>query len=151
VDGKVADAWPVFTEFLEHPDPQIAGLSRNNLAWGAFIERKPERLEDALAFSEAAASMLPNSAAVQGTRGAVLYWAGRHEEAAQHSRKAFGSSDEPQTKAFSACVLAMIARLSGDRAEAEKWLSLAETLDHRSPLLNEARDSARRDDGSERV
>lgn len=139
MEGKVAEARLIFNEFLEHPEPQIAALSRNNLAWGSFIERKAERLEEALAFSEAALQALPRSGPVQGTRGAVLYWAGRNEEADASLRSAFEANEQPHMKALNACLLSMVCSRADQRAEAGEWLARAESLDPRCVLLSEAR------------
>ena len=140
VGGRLAEARAAFLPFLESPRADVVALAKNNLAWVAFMMRDPARLEEALLQSEEALASLSGNAAVQGTRGSVLFWAGKHEEA----RSLLLSSaemqrDVPHNRAFNACVLAMVCGALGDTAEAVRWLGEAESSDPHCPLLSEAR------------
>lgn len=139
LSGKFVEPRATFLEFLEDPQPAVAALAKNNLAWAAFMERDPQRLDEALSYSAAAVETLSRSAAAHGTRGAVLFWAAKPEDASPHLLRSIALAESPHHRAFSACVLAMICNQSRDVEDAQSWLTKAETWDASCPLLDEAK------------
>lgn len=140
MSGRFDEGREVFAGFLQHSEPAIVALARNNLAWGAFMKRDPELLAEALDHSERALATLPRHGAVHGTRGAVLFWAGQPDDARPRLLEAVELNEAPYLRAINACVLSMICVGSGDADEAASWLARAEKWDPRCSLLEQTRE-----------
>lgn len=139
--GEHAEARATFLELLQDTPPEDSSvwLFRNNLAWADFLLRSDELRTEADAHSAAVAARLEHVPAVLSTRGAVLLWLGRTDEAVTLLEHAFAATSAPPHRATIACNLAVGWVRLGDAAAAARWLARAEENDARCPLLAEAR------------
>ncbi|MGI9592868.1 MAG: hypothetical protein ACR2P8_15980, partial [Myxococcota bacterium] len=134
--GRTEEARELFLAQLEGESPDLArALTLNNVAWCDFLSGRDERLEEAEACSEEALRLLPWFPAVQSTRGAVLVWSGRAEEALPLLQRAFEGVEQAAPRASVACVRALGLRQLGRTDQAKQALELAQTLDPACPLL----------------
>lgn len=111
---------------------------RNNLAWADFRIRDPDLLAEADQHSAAVHQRFRHVGWALGTRGAVLGWLGRHDEAIDLLEQAFLRNPAPVNRALNAACLAISCAALGRTDEAKRWLRRAEALDTACPLLAEA-------------
>ncbi len=119
------------------PAPSRA-VHLNNLAWADLMIGDPTLLPEALASSAEALSLLPGVAALQGTRGFALIEQGAIADGLALSRKAYRSHMSAESRAASACVLAIGAARDGRVAMAERYLVTAARLAPDHPLIPRA-------------
>lgn len=110
----------------------------SNVAWCDFVSAREDRLDEALQCSEEAFDQLAWMPAVQNTRGAVLVWAERAQEALPLLRAALAAAEAPGDRASVACVLSMACAALAQRDAAKHALEQARALDPACPLLERA-------------
>jgi hypothetical protein len=127
------------------PSPDMGWLVRNNLAWTNFMIGDAALLAEADELSSAVLAQRRNTPFAMGTRGAILGWLGRHDEAIVMLEKAFVRTPTASHRASLACCLAIsFAALAISRealfyrTDAERWLERARALHARCPLLERA-------------
>ena len=137
---RYAEARAVLLRVLERDDlpPPSRAVHRNNLAWADLMLGDPALLPEALASSAEAIGLLPGVAALQGTRGFALIEQGAIADGLALSRKAYRSHSSPESRAASACVVAIGAARDGRAAMAERYLVTAAKLAPDHPLLPRA-------------
>jgi tetratricopeptide (TPR) repeat protein len=138
--GWVAEARATFLTLLaeEPPSPWMGALLRSNLAWTAFQLRDPNLRQEADEYSSLAYARLKRVSAVISTRGAILFWLGRPEEALPLLERAYLLEGLPANRASVACVLSMTNATLRRTADAGRWLDRARTNDPACPFLSEA-------------
>jgi Flp pilus assembly protein TadD/Zn-dependent protease len=138
--GELVAARERFQELLaeEPPSPNLRWLIRNNLAWADFRLRREELRGEADTHSAAAYERFPRAPFVLGTRGAVLVWLGRVDEAVPLLEQAYVMSSEPSSRALHACCLVLAATSRGQMDDARRWLARARENPSASELLPEA-------------
>ena len=135
------EARQVFLALLEEepPQPEYRLLMRNNVAWASFCARRDELRAEADAHSAAVFARFKQAAWAQGTRGAVLFWLGRFEEAEGLLERAYTGNSMKSQRAANACCLAMSLAARGRLPEAERWLERAQANHPACWMLPEAR------------
>jgi len=137
--GRGEEARALFLEQLAGDPPTLErAITLSNVAWCDFLSDRDERLEEAEACSEEAFRHLAWAPAVQSTRGAVLVWAGRGEEALPLLGRAFEGTESPSERAAVACVESLAFRQLGREDDAKRSLELARGLDPACALLERA-------------
>jgi hypothetical protein len=134
------EARTLLTELIadEPPQPRMKLLAQSNLAWTDFMLGEPERLAEADQLSAIVHRQLKRVVFAMGTRGAVLGWLGRHDEAVALLEKTFARSSSPAGRAQIACCLAISYTALGFLQDAERWLERARDNHARCPLLERA-------------
>lgn len=134
--GQHEEAHTLFLDQLTTGPAELErAVTLSNVAWCDFLSGQDERLDEADHCSEEAFRHMGWSPAIQSTRGAVLAWSGRGEQALPLLRQAFGGAESPADRATVACVQALALRQLGQADEAKRALELARTLDPACPLL----------------
>jgi Zn-dependent protease len=145
--GRLVDARAQLCELMaeDPPSPDMGWLVRNNLAWTNFMIGDAALLAEADELSSAVLAQRRNTPSAMGTRGAILGWLGRHDEAIVMLEKAFVRTPTASHRASLACCLAIsFAALAISRealfyrTDAERWLERARALHARCPLLERA-------------
>lgn len=113
---------------LELPEPASGqrAMSLNNLAWARLHQG---RLDEALALSEEALALDPDSPWYLGTRGCALARAGRADEACEHLERALRLHTDRRALAADFAHLALAEETRGRAEEAEVALRTARHLD----------------------
>lgn len=119
---------------IEKPfsNPSLQYQALNCWAWGCYLSKDPELLAAADEASSKAVfltanspELLPSRAGALDTRGHVLLWAGRYDEAADCLTNASSLATNDGTRCASACGLVMVNAACGRLADAETWLARA--------------------------
>jgi hypothetical protein len=137
---RYAEARATLLRLLERDDlkPPSRAVHLNNLAWADLMIGDPALLSEALASSGEAMGFLPGVAALQGTRGFALIEQGAIADGLDLSRKAYRRHSSPESRAASACVVAIGAARDGRGAMAERYLVMAARLAPDHPLIARA-------------
>ena len=117
--------------------PQALVL-RNNVAWIDFMIYGDELREEADENSLLALVGLEDAAFVLGTRGAILGWLNRHDEAIEMLERAYLRNSSDANRALNACSLACSLAATGRTDEARRWFERARASHPSSPLLGRA-------------
>jgi Tfp pilus assembly protein PilF len=110
-------------------------LLLNNIAWADMMLARPELLEEANEYSQAALKAHPKCAPFQGTRGYVLLRLGRVDQGMALLRQAYVTNSDPKSRANNACCQAIGHTMQGQHDEAQSLLAEARSLDASCELL----------------
>jgi hypothetical protein len=140
--GRFSEARDLLVPLLE--DERVAEqiwIVRNNIAWVDFLLRDDGLRAEADEHSAAVAAHYRDLqvAPALGTRGAVLFWLGRPQQAIGFLESAYHLNSSLAHRAVNACCLAMSMAALKRWPEAEAWLSRAVANDASCLLLHEAR------------
>lgn len=133
--------------FLDNPSllPMLRIAALNYWAWGCYLSKDPQLLAAADEASSKALFLAKNDpvfraneASFLDTRGHVLAWAERHDEATDTLTRANTMATTPGTRCSSACGLAMVNAACGRIPEAEGWLTKAREQMPTSHLIADA-------------
>lgn len=116
-------------------EPQVRGVTLNNVAYVDLLLERADLMDEALRFSEEALRLVGWNPPVRGTRAATLVAAGRIEEGLALAKEMLERNEEPERKAFNALVLAMGCRRRGDLSQARRYFELGERLGPEDPFL----------------
>jgi hypothetical protein len=111
---------------------------RNNVAWIDFLIHADELREEADKHSEFVLSRLKDAGFALGTRGAILGWLGRHDEAIEMLQRAYLRNSSDANRALNACALACSLAATGRTDEATRWFERARASHPSGPLLQRA-------------
>lgn len=126
IEGEFERALATFERLLQSaPTPDVKAVSLNNVAWACFGLRTPSLQARAAETSELANEAAPRSGWAQGTRGAVLYWLGRHDEARDLLESAYFMNSSTISRSYNAACLSLLEVSVGDLAAAKRWLEAA--------------------------
>lgn len=125
----------------EPPNLQVRLVLANNLAWLDFLAGDLEHLAEADKLSDEVAEKFGSAAFALGTRGAVLLWMGRVQEACGLLERAHTTNTGKWARAINACCLTLAYAKRGDFTRAKTWLEEAQTEDAGCTLLPRARAS----------
>jgi len=127
------------------PVPSLRCQAANLWAWGCYLSQDPDLLAAADEASSEALFLARNDPAsrtlepgVLDTRGHVLLWAERYDEAADALTRANTLATNEGTRCASACGLAMVHAGCGRLPEAERWLAMARDLEPTHHLIARA-------------
>jgi tetratricopeptide (TPR) repeat protein len=140
-EARHAEARALYLELVaaEPPRPPLRLVARNNLAWADFMLADESLREEADRDSAAVHAALPRVPFALGTRGAVLGWLGRHDEALGLIERAYLMNSERRMRALNAACAAISHAALGRGASAAMWLERAHRLHPRCPLVIRAR------------
>jgi Peptidase family M50/Tetratricopeptide repeat len=138
--GRLADARALLLELIaeQPPIPELQWFAFHNLAWADFVLEDPALQSEADRYSLDAYTGHKNVPCAMGTRGAVLGWLGRHEEAIELQEQSFLRESEPSGRAEAACGLAISCAALARIQDAERWLARARANHTRCQLLERA-------------
>ena len=135
---QLHDARALLLELLKDDDSLEVLVIRNNVAWVDFLIHADELREEADEHSALVLTRLKDAGFALGTRGAVLGWLGRHDEAIEMLQQAYLRNSSDVNRALNACSLACSLAATGRTDEARRWLERARTSHPSSPLLQRA-------------
>jgi tetratricopeptide (TPR) repeat protein len=140
---RLREARDVFVELYAEQEPksELRWTLRNNIAWMNFRLRSDDLRAEADEHSAAVSRRYPLVSWALGTRGAVLLWLGRHEDAIGFLERAYVRASLDSHRALNACCLTLALAAQGRKADAREWLDRATRLHAACPLLDEARAS----------
>jgi len=110
----------------------------NNMAYTDALIGDPELLPEADAYSREAYTAAPWVPFITGTRGTVLVAMGEIEAGIKLLKEALEKAWTSRSKAENACHLAIANARSGNRDQADKYLTLARQLDSQCRLIERA-------------
>ena len=96
----------------------------------------PELISEANAASAKAIELLPGPSAIWGTRAFALIATSHFAEGITLAQKAFKKERDPKNRSQQASVVAIGYAKNWRFDEAEKWLTIASSLDPESSLLD---------------
>jgi Flp pilus assembly protein TadD len=111
---------------------------RNNVAWIDFLIHADDLREEADENSALVLTRFKDAGFALGTRGAVLGWLGRHDEAIEMLQQAYVRNSSDAHRALNACSLACSLAATGRTDEAKRWFERARASHPSSPLLRRA-------------
>lgn len=123
-------------------DPQQQLILSNNLAWADFMLDDPAHLDEADVLSAKVLKKFDSASFALATRGAILNWRGKSEEACVLLERAYLTNLSNWSRALNACCLVLAYAKRGDQARAREWLEKAESADPKCTLLPRARATA---------
>jgi hypothetical protein len=126
----------------EMPHPNVRFLLLNNIAWTNFRLRDDTLRDEADEYSSTVIKKFPRLAFALGTRGSILYWQGKYDDAITKLAEAFARGSSTRNRAINACLLSLCYAQLGRREAATRWLARARSIDPRCALLDEATRSA---------
>lgn len=135
---QLHEARALLLDLVQDKDSLETLALRNNLAWVDFLIHSDDLRSEADESSSLAQQRFKYAAFALGTRGAVLGWLGRHDEAIEMLKNAYARNSSPGNRALNACSLACSLAAKGQTAEAERWLSQARVHHPKCPLLMRA-------------
>ena len=130
------------------PDEPSRLVLVNNLAWAHFLSEEPAHLEEAETLSREVWTAMSSAPFALGTRGAVLTWLGRLDEACELLEKAHLNNSSHHSRALNACCLAMAWAKRNNLIQAKTWLETAARDDAGCMLLPRARAAVSAIDGA---
>jgi hypothetical protein len=138
--GQLAEARSSFLALLETeaPLPEMPWMARNNLAWVNYRLRDDALRTEADVHSAAVHGRYKHAAWALGTRGAVLGWLGRRQEAIPLLERAYLLNSRSKDRALNAAGLAVVLAAHGQAGQAAAWVARARSNDASCPLLPEA-------------
>jgi tetratricopeptide (TPR) repeat protein len=140
LEGRHADAREQFIALAAEPTPhvEVRWLLLNNLAWANYMLDNPELRDEADRASREAIAQAKHSLHAMGTRGAVLGWLGKHDDALALLDKAFVRATSPSSRALTACGLAISWAAYREVDLADRWVARARKAHPACPLLGRA-------------
>lgn len=135
---QLHEARTLMLELLSDDDSPFALTIRNNVAWIDYLIHADELREEADEHSARAQAGLKDAAFALGTRGAVLGWLGRHDEAIEMLQQAYHRNGSDVNRALNACELTISLAAIGRIDEATRWFERARAGHPSSPLLRRA-------------
>jgi len=137
---QLSEARASFQQLIESepPFPDMRWLARNNLAWVDFLLARDELRDEADEHSQAVHERFKRVSWAMGTRGAVLGWLGRHDEAVPLLERAYLLNTLGMSRASNAACLAVSLAGLGLVDEAAAWLEKARTNHAACVLLGRA-------------
>jgi tetratricopeptide (TPR) repeat protein len=135
---QLHEARALMLELLKDDDSIETLVMRNNVAWVDFLIHADEFREEADENSRLVLTRFKAAAFALGTRGAILGWLGRHDEAIAMLEQAYLRNTSDVNRALNACSLACSLAATGRADEARRWLERARASHPLSPLLGRA-------------
>ncbi len=139
--GRHAEARDEFVALLGESnslDPQQHLILSNNLAWADFVLDDPTHLEEADAHSGKVFRKFGSASFALATRGAILNWSGKSQEACGLLERAYLTNSSNWSRALNACCLVLAYAKRGDQVRAREWLEKAQRDDPKCSLLPRA-------------
>lgn len=138
--GDFVRAREQLAELRAEPPPNEAArfVVANNLAWAHFLSEDEAFREEADALSAESLGHFKSAGFALGTRGAVLTWLGRAEEARPLLEQAHVLNTTAVNRALNACCLALACVHLGERQRARAWVEEAKRSDASCILLPRA-------------
>ncbi|HET6283564.1 MAG TPA: site-2 protease family protein [Polyangia bacterium] len=133
--GRDDEALAETSSQLALGETPIRPMLLNNWSWYAFHRGDDRDLRLADRRSAEAVSLLPDLAATAGTRGAVLLWQGRVNEALPLLHRAYDGAPSKNSRASDGCLLAKAYAAIGNKPKAQKYLQAARAANPNSDLL----------------
>ncbi|MCE5230228.1 hypothetical protein LLG95_11595 [bacterium] len=116
--------------------PPARAIIENNIAYVDALMETPELLAEADEFSSRAMANLGWVPAVQGTRGMVLSWLGKIDEAATLLKSSMEAPGQPEAnKAINCCCLAVAEMRRGNTAKSDDYMNKARNLNPKCFLI----------------
>jgi tetratricopeptide (TPR) repeat protein len=137
---QLTEARGIYRELLANPalPPYLLPAVKNDLAWTNYRLRAEELRAEADQLSLEASNHFGFKAHAKSTRGAVLLWMGKYDEAAKLLDPAYRTAQSDNSRALIACNMAMALAHLGELADAGHWLDRARKRDAKCVLLAEA-------------
>lgn len=146
VSGQLAEARDMFWSLVDDDRHREGGIPRvrdsssvavhlNNLAWADLMLDDPELVLEANAASAKAIELLPGPSAIWGTRAFALIATSHFAEGIALAQKAFKKERDPKNRSQQASVVAIGYAKNWRFDDAEKWRTIASSLDPESSLL----------------
>jgi tetratricopeptide (TPR) repeat protein len=145
---QLHEARVLMLELLKDDDSIQSLVIRNNVAWVDFLINADEFREEANDNSRLVLTRFKDAAFALGTRGAVLGWLGRHDEAIAMLQQAYLRNNSDVNRALNACSLACSFAATGRVGEARRWVERARASHPGSALLGRAEAAIERAFGS---
>jgi tetratricopeptide (TPR) repeat protein len=135
---QLHEARSMMLELLKDDESLQALVLRNNVAWIDFLIHDDELRGEADQNSALVLTRFKDVGFALGTRGAVLGWLGRHDEAVEMLQRAYVRNSSDTHRALNACTLACSLAATGRTDEATRWLERARASHPSGPLLGRA-------------